>query len=210
MTEEAKFVVQVFIAVGTVGAVIVALFKEFLKPRPDLRTKISDDSGYPVDTQSTDSDHDIPTRYFHVKVKNHRRKVIATGVQVYMTNIRKQVANLKYKSIWQGDIPMRWRYQENHPPQRTIGPTIECDVCSVRQGHHVRLMPLISPPELKTEWDPKVNLVLTLQVRSVEIDTDKFHLLISWDGEWPDNEEQISNHIVVKKVKLREDGSIAS
>jgi len=208
MSENVNFILQVFIAVGTVGAVIVALFKDYLKPRPKLSMGISNPKGYIANRQSNSDTNREPARYYHLRVENHRRWASATSVQVYLTHIQKMGSDSKYKTVWLGELPMRWRYQETHPIQRVIGPVIECDLCSVVRGKFVQLLPLIYPDEFQHQWEPKVELVLTLQARSVEKDSSELYVGVSWDGEWEDGEVEMSRHMIVEKVVVREDGTV--
>lgn len=95
MLEEIDFAIQLLIAVGTVGAVIVALFKDFLKPRPKLAMEISSSKGYLANAQSNTKSNNDPVRYYQLRVENRRRWVDANGVQVYLTHIQKNGTRLK-------------------------------------------------------------------------------------------------------------------
>ena len=41
-------------------------------------------------------------------------------------------------------------------------------------------------------------MVLSLQARSTEVDSEIFPLEIAWDGEWADGDTEIKRHLVVK------------
>lgn len=53
-----------------------------------------------------------------------------------------------------------------------------------------------------------VDLILTLQARSMEMDTHELYVRISRDGEWEDGENEMTRHMVVKEVDVKEDGTL--
>ena len=201
-------IISSLIAIGTVGAVVVALFRDLLKLKPKLVMDVHKAEGHSVSV-STPSGH-AQARYYHLAVSNSRRGIRANGVQVFLTHIQEQGPDDRYKTTWLGNIPMRWRYQEVHPLQRDIGATIECDLCSVVEGQFLRLETLLQPEEMKREWEPlpKIALVVTFQARAIETDSNEINVRIAWNGKWANSDQDILRHIVVEKVKLKPDGSI--
>jgi len=199
------------VAVGTIGAVIVALFHDYLKPRPRISMKVLDTQGHLVPVSSQQGDEPSEARYFHLKVTNTRRGTRANGVQIFLTHIQKKGPDDRYSTYWVGDLPMRWRHQEVHPLQRVVGPDLDCDLCSVHKDGPVRLETLLVPGEFQREYfpGPNIDVVLTFQARSIEVDSKFYHVRIAWDGKWPD-QSVISTHLVVDEIELKNDGTVGA
>lgn len=171
-----EILIQFGIALGTVGAVVVALFGNLrgkIFP-PRLKINIHDEEGY-----STEGDD--PSIYYHLEIRNERRWAPATQVQFYLTRVELFVED-KPTQIWFGELPMRWRYQESFPLTRTIGSPIQCDLCHTT-SEDVQIMTLFQSEELPGKWPMKERAALTLQARSVEIDSPQIRIDISWNAQ---------------------------
>lgn len=148
------WITQVAIAVGTIAAVIVALFGGWLRARfapPKLVLGLENELGVktPVNLTAPDgSTREALSRWYHVRVDNKRRWSPATQVQVFLLRIEEPDASGEYQITWLGEIPIRWRDQEIKPLVRTIGYAADCDLCSVVKDKWVELHPLIAPMAL--------------------------------------------------------------
>ncbi|MEQ9568428.1 MAG: hypothetical protein RLN85_21890, partial [Pseudomonadales bacterium] len=138
MSEACKFWLnwgaQLAIATGTIGAVVVALFGNWIRNKlvpPKLEISMERPLGIEVPTILTSPNGDqreAKSRWYHMSVKNLRRWSPATQVQVFLTQVEKPDAAGEAKSIWVGEIPLKWRHQEIHPLARTIGYHAEIDL----------------------------------------------------------------------------------
>jgi hypothetical protein len=124
-----NWVVQLATAVGTIGAVLVALFGRRIIARwwpPDLRISPPNPVGVgsPVDVQADGSRYRTDSRWYHVEVENRRRAFApAVGVQVFLQRLDVFDAALgEYSGAWASELPLRWRTQEVRPMALTIGP----------------------------------------------------------------------------------------
>lgn len=106
----------------------------------------------------------------------------------------------EFKVMWLGEIPIRWRNQEIKPLVRTIGHAEDCDLCSVVKDKWLELHPLISPFALDTRRKSACQLIVTLQARGVEADSNLLRVKIAWDGKWSDDAEEMAHSMVVKEV----------
>jgi hypothetical protein len=97
-------VVYFFAALGTVGAVILALFNDKIF-RPHLRLNLLSPVGEKSPVQSG------MARYYHLKVSNTRGRRPATNVQVYLLNIEEKDSDGNLQTIWKNEIPLGWRWQ---------------------------------------------------------------------------------------------------
>ena len=211
MIESMELLVQISIAIGTIGAVLVALFRDNLRllfAPPKLSLKILDAGGYKTKVQlnNPDSEDHIPSveapaRYYHLLVKNNRRWSTAHQVQVFITRIESPGPDGLLQVDWAGELPLRWRYQESYPITRTLGANAECDLCNIIKGQGLQLMPLIRPNEFPKIWQEKANLVLSLQARSVETDSAVLRVNIDWNGDWEDGQLEMKKHMIIKESK---------
>jgi len=141
---------QVAIAIGTIGAVVVALFGGWLRAHltpPKLTLRLKDERGEKTPVKIMDpnagSQRESEGRWFHVVVENKRRWSPAREAQVFLLRVEERDASGQDQITWLGDVPLRWRHQEIHPITLTIGSATDCDLCSVVNGKWVELHPLI-------------------------------------------------------------------
>lgn len=202
-----NWLVQLAIAIGTVGAVAVALFRDkllsFVFP-PRLLLELKDERGTKTRTFLKNPDdgtqRETVGRWYHGRVKNGRRWSPAAEVQVFLLRVEEPDATDEYKLTWDGEMPIRWAHQEIHPLARTIGYAADCDLCSVIKDKWVALHPLIEPLQLTVRHRGACNLIATFQARGVQGDSNKLRLQIAWNGNWSDDSEEMARHMVVKAV----------
>src|SRR5690349_7099613 len=124
-------IVQVFVATGTLGAVIVALvqvFKGKFWP-PKVRLSLLSEAGEKTEYAIPAQDQDSAVRYYHVRVKNDRSWSPATDLSVHLVGVNQPGPDDTLQVVWSGDIPIRCRDQEIYPLKQTIGNPIEYDIC---------------------------------------------------------------------------------
>jgi hypothetical protein len=102
---------------------------------------------------------------------------------------------------WEGNTPMRWRDQEIHPLQRKIGASFDCDMCMVTKKGYSQILPVIAPLCLTTQLLPNSEVVISLQARAVEVDSDPVRIRIWWDGQWKDGDEEMGQHFIVEEYR---------
>lgn len=182
---------QIAGAVGTLAAVIVALFGRQLRallvpPRLDLR--LENPRGVEAGENIRDGNQcvEIPSRYFHLRVSNPRRWSPITAVRVFLIGAERRDESGN-PSTWRGEVPLNWRFPNHMPPAIDIGFPRDCDLCSASEDGKLRLKQAI-------EWglpgdfaicSPPVHLTLTLQARGLEADSRPLRIEIEWDGTWP-------------------------
>ena len=78
-------------------------------------------------------------------------------------------------------------------------------------GHHLvqamdlnqprpALQPLFTSFALDASRDAACQLIVTLQARGVEVDSNRLRVKISWDGKWSDDADDMARHMVVEEV----------
>src|SRR5271157_1472539 len=133
-------------AVGTFGAVLMALFGTVLRARffaPQLRLRFVRPQGEISPVKFSDSgglEKWGKARYYHLQVSNERRWSPAENTQVFLRRLEEPGPDGLLQVVWSGDMPMRWRHQEHFPVAQTIGPSTDCDLCMVADSGFLRFM----------------------------------------------------------------------
>ena len=192
--------VQVAVAVGTIGAVVTALWAALRQPyRPLLKLKILREDGERAFLESGED-----ARYYHIKVWNENRSTsLASRVQVYFTLLEEtDKPNGNLREVWQGNLPLRWRDQEYVPRFQKIGSAKDADLCMIRKQGGLSLLPLFMPYNLLPYAHRKgaCRLVLSLQARSNQADSEPLRIQICWDGIWADGDTEMKEHLQVKAL----------
>lgn len=198
--------VQVATAIGTIGAVVVALFGSWLRGKltpPKLILSLKDPQGTRTPVTLTDPDgsqRQSAGRWYHIRIENRRRWSPAHQVQVFLLRVEEPDAAGENQMTWIGEIPMNWRHQEVNPIMRTVGAGADCDLCSVVRDKWLELHPLVVPHSLNARRREPCRLTVTLQARSIEADSDLLRVQIAWDGKWSEDGDNMMQHAVVKQL----------
>ena len=139
-------------------------------------------------------------RYYHLRVANGRRWSPENQLQVVLLRVEEPGPDGEFVVSWTGDIPMGWRHQQLFPAFRTIGPESDIDLCSIVKDKWLQLHPLVVPLNLETVRRQPTNLLLSLQARSNECDSNVLRVRVSWDGQWHDGAQEMRRHLIVKLV----------
>src|SRR5262245_8990351 len=132
--------IQLLIAIGTIGAVVVALFGQWIKAYflpPRLHLAMPKPLGELCPAKLTRPDgtfYDTDSRWYHVEVENSRRRIApATGVQVFLQRIDEYDPGIgQYGTAWIGsEVTIRLKSQQLKPITRTIGRPDGCDLFSI-------------------------------------------------------------------------------
>jgi hypothetical protein len=204
-------------AVGTVGAVLVALFSEpirrrFFAPTLQISLSVNPGEGTKADTKVVThvngqlQERVTHSRWFHVVVNNTRRQFTpAHEVRVWMLELAINDQN-GWRTLWIGELPMSWKDQLVKLPSLTIGHPDEADLCCLTKGadggarHMLQLGAALwkSPPTL--QWDGGCHIRVKLQARSIEVSSNVITVEIYWDGQWDDDDVRMQPHLVVTQI----------
>jgi hypothetical protein len=210
--------VQVATAVGTMGAVVIALFGDWVRLRllsPKLRIRLrsaesdelpntglfnpNDPSGSPFLTRS---------RWYHVTVTNARRWVEAKDVQVFLVRVEEPDEAGEFTTIWSGASPLKWRHMQSLNPAatRTVGHDAEADLVALfrdaatSKEPFLQLQPMSIPVLLNPHRVGRCKLRTVLRARERQVESNHLTVEISWDGKWPEGHEKTPRGIVVREV----------
>jgi hypothetical protein len=145
-------------AIGTLGAVLVALFGNWIVARlwpPQLRISLQDDTSVAEPTNM--GSYFTLSRWCHIVVENLRRWVPARDVRILLQRVEQGNAQGAFDVLWQGEVPLQWSHQTMKPAAMTIGAPEFADLCSIFKDpagrHRLELHPLFRSYSLETEWE---------------------------------------------------------
>lgn len=202
--------VNLAVAIGTLGAVLVALFGARWRARlfvPKLKVDLLEQFGEATDTEITSPEGNKRTekaRVYYLRVSNQVPWPSASQVQVYIIRVEKPDASGQLQINWSGDVPLQWKFQEIRPLALTIGQAVDCQLCTVVREKWFELHPIIFPMNFQKRYrkpeDVPFDIVISLQARSNETESPVCRLKIAWNGLWAEDREEMARHMVVKEL----------
>lgn len=212
--------VNLGVAAGTLLAVAAALFGSWFQNRffpPVLllelvsnhgeRTVIegADGAGYPGESAA---------RFYHIRITNKRRRAPANNTLVYMTRIEERIEGSQYREMWSGNVPLGWRHPDIFSGGQIVGPHVDFDLFSVTHGAwspklqgmlattqrpFLTLYPVSRANNLASYFhrDRPLDIRLTLQARSNEVDSKLYTATIKWTGVWSENDEEMATNLSI-------------
>lgn len=215
MSDDCQFwltwVVNLLIAVGTIGAVFVALFGERLKSKffpPVLHLELLNVQGVRTPAQFTWVENNEAkqrmgwARYYHLRVTNESRWPMATEVQIYIVSVEQKGPNGQFLPTWTGELPLGWALSTDQATPRKVGRPATCDFCSIAEDKWIQFHPTVLPMGFKSrinKEDPERDrdLIVTVQAIAMEGSSKKLRLRMSWDGNWEVGDVEMQNHFQI-------------
>ena len=195
-------------AIGTWALAIAALWGERVKFWfPFLRPKLTIERlGLGERVQQTPSD--LYARYYHLRVRNERpRQFPAHEARVLITRVEIPGASGQPKPVFRESVPITWVRQELYGTviSRTIGPDETVNLLWVREDGWFQFEPVFPPPNHFPEAIQKgpANFWVTVQVQSIEADSEPYRFRVAWNGKWESGEKEIANNLVVTPDPIR-------
>jgi hypothetical protein len=205
-----QIILETAIAVGTIGAVIVALFGQAFRSKffpPKVSVSLSNEDGELTKLQialpgdSSDSLRIKDARFYHLRVSNARRWSPATDTRVVLIRLEEPGPDGRLQVRWTGDIPLAWRHKEVFPIYRTVGPDAYVDLCCVVDGEYFQLQTLIPPYALNPVRREPTTMVVSLQAQSTQANSAPLRLRICWDGKFDKGTEEMRSHLTITQEK---------
>ncbi len=199
--------VQFAAAVGTVGAVVVALFgeriREWLWPAR-LAISIAEPDGELTEHRNQNfPDQPGPAaRYWHLRLSNQTssRTGIARGMQLNLASMATPGPDGRFTARWNGSIPIPCKYQICRPLEHDVGPPIDFDIfCIYLVGTvpTLKLLPMIVPANLQSSFVGTTKIQLTVQPLGPEHIGRRYQVTVSWDGQWSAAASEMAAHLKV-------------
>ncbi len=180
---------------------------------PVLSLELKSESGELIDVHLRDPQTDAigveKARYYHLTVQNSGTS-IATNTGVYLTKIMLRGAGSVWHQAWSGDAPLSWRNGEHFPLLREIGASsLDADLFSLVRFKWLELrvairpnnLPCDSVPGFPGRWRNSIEMVITVQVKSTEIQSAPNLFHVDWDGGWEDGDAEILQSLRIKYIE---------
>lgn len=187
-------------AIATSLAVFMALFGDWARSKlwsPRIGLSLPNQRGELTTETHKVTKQQNQARYYHLRVSNPARWPVARDVRILLIRLEDIGPDGQPRLVWAHDdgIPLRWRFAEIHPLLRTIGPSADADLCSVRDVGPLSLHPIIGPANLQVQYTGPTDIFLTFQARGTESESANFRVRISWDGQWAPGEAEMAQHL---------------
>ena len=178
---------QIVSAIGTLLAVIVALFGSQLRRllvRPRLDIRVDNPDGVVAEGEGGGQDS---SRWYHLRVSNPHRWSPITSVRVFLLEVEWPEAGGGYRSAWKGAMPLQWRYAAAMEKSADMGFARDCDLCVITSDKVLRLtLSFRGGIEDKyTTYSEPIRLRLTLQASGLEADSRRLKVQLDWNGQGP-------------------------
>jgi hypothetical protein len=188
-------VVNVLVALGTIGAVVVALFGKKFYP-PKLQVTLANPLGELAEWQREGKKH--AARFYQARVTNKRRWSPGTNPSLYLMRVEEERSDHTFSDEWQGDVQLKWKHPGNYAQPNSIGKPVDYDLVSVDAELFASLHPIAAASSLTRNRKEKFRIRVWLQVRSAEADSPVTKFEISWDGTRAEEEGEMKKHFIVK------------
>jgi hypothetical protein len=199
-------------AIGVLISAAIALFAimgEQIRARyfgPRLHLSIYKAQG--EETYSGTKSNRTYCRYFHFKVENLRKGLTANKVQVVLRSIDSPYNGGGNRRVTVGGrLPFKWSYRVYFPNNfdyvyySNIGCDDLCDVAVLTKGENLKLLP--------DEWHSIKDQLNIFKDQKAEIEavavsenseSNHIKVEISWDGIWPDDDDDALNHVRFREL----------
>jgi hypothetical protein len=188
-------VINGLVALGTAGAVVVALFgKKFFVPK--LEIVLANPLGELTKWEKDGKQH--AARFYHARVINTRRWSSGTNLSLNLIAVQEERPDHTFSDEWQGDVQIKWKHIRHYPQPNYIGKSVDYDLVSVDAETFVSLHPIAAASSFKRFRNEKCRLRVWLQARCTESDSHVTQFDISWDGMWAETAEEMKKHFIVE------------
>jgi hypothetical protein len=196
-----EILASVFTAVGTVAVAILAIWGDpvrdlFLGPR--LKLSVASPGG-----DLTKRTLGASVYYYHVKIKNGRRRNAATGVRVVVKGVAKRTPSgtfIEEPLVY--PLQLAWAPREPGEIERTVVDESVCDFGYIgEQDQRFQLALILRPNNF--EGDVKKGECLRFELAASGQNVFSFQssvFEVAWDGAWIFNKEEMQRHLLIREV----------
>jgi hypothetical protein len=192
-----SLIIQGAVGVGTLLVAITAIWGDVIRSRwsgPKLRVSIHDAKG-----ELNWLNDKRPARYYHMTVINDRRWSPAHNVRVLLTKVFQPAADGRWVDrSFSGPLQLSWQFPESHPMFPVMGPDRICDLGFIVKGERFRLSPYVVPNNFTGYVSSNEKILVEVVAVADNGESLPARVEITWDGEWSDEETEMSRHLVVK------------
>jgi hypothetical protein len=191
---------QMVMCIATFLVAIVAIWGDLIRSwwlGPKLRVILNN-----ADGELTNFTNGKSVRYYHLRVVNDRDWAPARNVKVLVKKILRPAADGHWVDCsFSGPLQLAWQFPKSHPRFPFIGPDDVCDLGCVIKGERFALRPYETPNNFTGYIAKNEKILVEVAAIADNGKSKPIRIEIAWDGEWNDNEKEMSRHLVVKLVK---------
>lgn len=188
------------IAIGTIGAVLVAIFGNWIKQRifsAKLDVQVLNEEG-----ELTSYTNNEQVIYFHLKVINLRKSVIVKNCRIYLKKIQKRQADSEFHDL-PLSVPPRfpWAPAGSSPEAIDVVTEQVLDFGAIAENAK-EFKPIVVPVFNSF----KGNLTSNESFRYfIEIIADNYRpkeltvIEVSWDGKWTSSLNEMKSSLIIKR-----------
>jgi hypothetical protein len=147
-----------------------------------------------------------PARYYYLSVGTTRRWPLAHDVRILVTRLETPDPGGVPRTVWTGEIPLRWEHPEIQPASRTLGRPARADFIAAAQDqeevperrNQLHLMSVNWPSNMQRVYFTGTRFWVTVVATSNEADSSAIRLEIAWDGNWNPGEAEMWEHLKIR------------
>ena len=196
-----KFVVQVFVAIGTLGAVFVAIWGEWFRSRfaaPRLSIEIANPRG--VLSQGAEGRRTI---HYHLRVRNSRPWATARRCRVLLREVRRRGSDKQFHALpMPVPIQFYWAPRSHTPLEVDLSHQQILEFGQITEDD-VRFVPALVVMLASFDGFIRVNdaVRFTLQLLADGYNSERYHVFeVAWNGEWSADLDEMSRNLVLRSI----------
>jgi hypothetical protein len=147
-----------------------------------------------------------PARYYYLTVRAERRWPQAHDVRILMTRLERPDPGGLATTVWTGEIPFQWEHAQIQPASRTLGHPARANFVVTAQDprevterrNQLHLMTVIEPSNMPRSYYAATKFWVTVTATSIESDSPRLRLEVSWDGQWDAGETEMGQHLKIR------------
>jgi hypothetical protein len=200
-SEIITIVIQATIAIGTISAVIVAIWGDWIRAKLiPAKLKIEKHNFRGSITTQNDGKRAI---YYHLIVKNRRSWIVSRNCRAMLVQIQKKGIDCSFHPV-PLVIPLQlsWSPSEFIPIFTSINKEQVLDLGFVVEGETI-FQPRMYYYSNNFQGSIKAGEVFRyyIDIFSDNFTSKKPYVAeIAWDGQWSDNLDEMANHLIIKEV----------
>lgn len=197
--EKYSLIVNLFLAIFTFVAVVLALFGENIRQfwnKPKLNISL-------IDPSLNQTGSGIQGWFYLLRVFNLRRSSPAKNVRILLTRIFKKGPDDSWQEIiFSGPVQVMWRWPQFRPIFATVGPDEIATFGLLYSNSNAFQLQLYWVPNNLKDTIPSNQLTrLVFQAVSDTAESNELTVEVAWDGAWVSGSAEMKKHLVVKELK---------
>ena len=194
-----NLIIQGAVALGTILIAAIAIWGDLVRSwlsGPKLKVRLLNRLG-----ELTNLSDGTPVWYYHLKVTNDRKGSPTHKVRVVLTKIFQPAADGSWVDrSFSGPLQLTWQFPQFHVQFPSVGPDHVSDLGCIVKGRQFVLTPYVTPNNFKGFVGANQSIRVEVMAVADNGQSKPTLIEIAWDGNWSEEPEKMSRHLVVKEV----------